>query len=51
MSKKLVATKTTYLQMFHPPDEDTHRQAVSELGESAVFLYRWWQSQKTGGLQ
>jgi len=38
-------------QMFNPPDEGAHRQAVSELGESAVFLYRWWQSQNLGGLQ
>jgi yecA family protein len=38
-------------QMFDPPDEEAHRQAVSELGESAVFLYRWWQSQMSGGTQ
>ena len=38
-------------QMFNPPNEDTHRQAVSELGESAVFLYRWWKSQMLGGAQ
>lgn len=30
-------------QMFDPPDEQAHCETVGELGESAVWLYRWWQ--------
>ena len=30
-------------QMFDPPDEQAHRETVGELGESAVWLHRWWQ--------
>lgn len=32
-------------QMFDPPDEQAHREAVGELGGSAVWLHRWWQAQ------
>lgn len=35
-------------QMFNPPDEERHRQAVSALGETALNLFRWWQSQAAG---
>lgn len=28
--------------MFDPPDESAHREAVSNLGESAVWIHRWW---------
>lgn len=35
-------------QMFDPPDEEAHRRAVSERGESALFMYRWWRSQMSG---
>ena len=35
-------------QMFNPPDEERHRQAVSALGEATLNLFRWWQSQAAG---
>ena len=34
-------------QMFDPPDEQAHREAVGELGEAAVWLNRWWSKQET----
>jgi yecA family protein len=38
-------------QMFDPPDEAAHREAVSELGEAVVFIYRWWHAHGHGRLQ
>jgi len=38
-------------QMFEPPDEAAHRAAVAELGDSAVWIYRWWLSGGSGALQ
>lgn len=35
-------------QMFDPPDEQAHREAVGELGASAVWLHRWWLERGTG---
>ncbi|MCG6967949.1 MAG: YecA family protein [Chromatiaceae bacterium] len=35
-------------QWFDPPDVAAHREAVGELGEAALGLYRWWQ-QRPGG--
>ncbi len=32
-------------QMFAPPDEAAHREAVGELGEAAVWLHRWWRGE------
>lgn len=38
-------------QLFDPPNEQQHREAVSLLGESAVWMYRWWQAEQDGGVQ
>lgn len=38
-------------QMFDPPDEAAHREAVSELGDAAVFIHRWWLTHGGGSLQ
>jgi len=37
--------------MFNPPNEDAHREAVEQLGVSAVSIYNWWLHQRTGSLQ
>ncbi|MGA0937432.1 MAG: UPF0149 family protein [Sedimenticolaceae bacterium] len=37
--------------MFDPPDEDSHRDMVSKLGEAAVGLYRWWLNKEQRTLQ
>jgi uncharacterized protein len=34
-------------QMFDPPDESVHREAVGELGESAQWLHRWCSERET----
>lgn len=33
-------------QMFDPPDESAHREAVGELGDAAVWLHRWWRQRQ-----
>jgi hypothetical protein len=37
--------------MFDPPDEDSHRDMVSKIGEAAVGLYRWWLNKEQRTLQ
>ena len=34
-------------QLFNPPNEAMHCEAVGELADSAVALYRWWQARLT----
>ena len=35
-------------ELFDPPDESAHREAVGNLGDAAVYLYRWWSSATDG---
>ena len=32
-------------QWFDPPNEAAHRETVSQLGDSAVGIFQWWQRQ------